>query len=123
MLGRLYQTLVAVCPIVGVAPLLSGTTAGPGNVRIDYAPEASDAQKAAAQTALAAFDWSAPAQTAWEADRQPERKAIRQAAAQAIADNEAFLAVGSPNNAAVLAQVRALTRQMNRVISRLVQID
>jgi len=34
----------------------------------------------------------------------------------ALQNNSAFLAIGSPSNAQVLAQVRALTRQMNALI-------
>ena len=61
----------------------------------------------AGREALAAFDWSEEAHAAWLEDQQPERKGLRQAASQAIADNEAFLANNSPNNAMVLSQVRA----------------
>lgn len=49
---------------------------------------------------------------------------LRQAARDALAANRAFLAVASPTNAQTLAQVRALTRQMNG-LARLVinQLD
>jgi hypothetical protein len=116
MLIRLHATLAAVCPIVGV----SGEQ---GSIRVDYAPTATSEQQAAAQAALAAFDWSQAAHDAWVLGLNPERRDLRADAQQAIADNATFLALASPTNAQTLAQVRALTRQMNRVIRRLVQVD
>lgn len=58
---RLHQTLQAVCPIVSVA--LTGAT---GPATIFYDPSATAQQIAAAQNALANFDWSDAAQTTWE---------------------------------------------------------
>lgn len=58
MLARLHHALAAVCPIVGV----SGEQ---GGIRIDYAPGATQAQRTAAQNAMAAFDWSEAAHAAW----------------------------------------------------------
>lgn len=58
VLIRLQMSIGAVCPIVG----LSGAQ---GAVRIDYAPSATQAQRDAAQAALAAFDWSQAAHDAW----------------------------------------------------------
>lgn len=58
MLERLHSTIAAVCPIHGV----SGVQ---GNVRIDYKAEATSQQQTAAQTALAAFDWSQAAHDLW----------------------------------------------------------
>jgi hypothetical protein len=60
---RLYQTILAVCPIEGVSVPTVGNSA---TVRIDYQPSATAAQQAAAQAALASFDWSTTAQAAWE---------------------------------------------------------
>lgn len=80
-------------------------------------------EQASAQSAIDSFDWSQAAHDAWLEDQKPERKAIRQAAAQAIADNDAFLALGSPTNAQTLAQVRRLTQQNTRIIRRLIQLD
>lgn len=45
---------------------------------------------------------------------------IRAKARQAIIDNKTFLSIGSPTNAQSLAQVKALTRQMNAVIKLVV---
>lgn len=123
MLNRLFNTLSAVCPVVGVGPLSPNTTAGPGNARIDYASAATDPQRTAAQAALAAFDWSQAAHDAWLEDQHPERKAIRQAAANAIAGNDTFLAIATPTNAQNAAQLRRVTEQINRIIPRLIQID
>lgn len=116
---RLRAAIAAVAPIVRVS---IGTLGDPATVRIGFAPEATQEQRDAAAAVVTAFDWSAEAHAAWEADRVPERKALRNAAAQAIQDNADFLALASPNNAAVLAHVRELTRQNTRIIRRLVQL-
>ena len=113
---RLHEAIAAVAPIEGV----SGSQ---GNVKIDFRPTATPQQRAAAQAVVASFDWSQAAHDAWLADLFPERKALRQQAAQAIADNDAYLAIASPTNAQVLAQVGRLTQQNNRIIKRLIQID
>lgn len=116
MLERLTATLQAVCPVLGV----SGVQ---GNVRIDYDPAATASQQTAAQSALAAFDWSQAAQDLWLVGLNPERRDLRADAQQAFTDNQTYLAVASPTNAQNIAQIRALTRQVNRIIRRLVQID
>lgn len=59
---RLHEAIAAVCPIFGV----SGDES---LVRIDYDPSATAGQKAAAEAALAAFDWSAAAEDAWGVQR------------------------------------------------------
>ncbi len=41
---------------------------------------------------------------------------LRAQAVQALADNRTFLAIASPTNAQVLAQVKALTRQNQGII-------
>ncbi len=63
---RLTATIAAVCPIHGIQ---GGTqaTAAP-----DYKAEATTEQRAAAETALAAFDWSDAAQAAWERCKRRE---------------------------------------------------
>jgi hypothetical protein len=114
---RLHANLAAVCPIDGVG--------GPesASARIDYRPEATQPQRAAAAAVLAAFDWSDAAQQQWEADQHPERRDLRADAQQALADNATFLAIASPSNAQNAAQVRRLTQQNQRIIRRLVQLD
>jgi hypothetical protein len=115
-LKRLHLTLAALAPIHGV----SGTA---GTATIQFRPEATAQQQADAQAALAAFDWSDAAHDTWLANRVPERRDLRTEAAQAVTDNNTYLALGSPSNAQNLAQIRALTRQNNRIIRRLVQLD
>jgi hypothetical protein len=115
-LFRLHAALRAVCPIAGVA-------GEPGAVRVDYQPEATEQEQAAAAAALAAFDFAAEADDAWLENENPERKTLRQLAATAIADNDAFLALATPTNAQVLAQVKRLTQQNTRVLKRIIQID
>lgn len=116
---RLASVIGSVCPIHGVSIGQEGQAA---SVRIDFKLEATQQQRTAAQNALAAFDWSDAAQTAWNENQYPERKAIRQAAQQAIADNDAFLAIASPNNAQNAAQVRRLTQECTALIKRLIQL-
>jgi len=59
---RLHQTVAAAAPIDGVSVLDPVAHVA----RIDYQPGATTAQRAAAAAALAAFDWSAAADTAWQ---------------------------------------------------------
>src|SRR5688572_28071332 len=117
MLDRLDSAIKAAgIPIHGV----SGEQ---GAVVVQFRPEATAPQQAAAATIVAGFDWSQAAHDAWLEDQRPQRKAIRQAAAGAIADNDTYLALANPNNAQVVAQVRRLTIQNNHIIRRIVQID
>jgi hypothetical protein len=54
-----------------------------------------------------------------EVSQTPEEinaAAIRDAATTALADNRTFLAIASPTNAQTLAQVKALTRQINGLV-------
>lgn len=118
--ARLNAVCSAAAPVLGVSV---GTLGESSTVRIDFRPEATAEQRAAAQAVVNAFDWSPEAQAAWEADRQPERKALRMAAAQAIADNLAYLALATPTAVQVRQQTDALTRQVNHLIRRLTQID
>lgn len=79
--------------------------------------------QAAAQSIINAFDDSEAAQAAWEEDKQPQRKAIRQAAAAAIAANDTFIALANPTAAQVAAHVERLAQQNNAIIRRLVQLE
>lgn len=108
---RLHETLSAVCPIEGCT-------------LDDFmpSPSATPQQITNARSALGAFVKTDAAHEDWLANRKPERKALADAAQQALADNATFLAIGTPSNAQVLAQVRALTRQSNQLIRRLVQL-
>ncbi len=93
-LERLTEAIAAVAPVVGV----SGTV----GTRIDYAAEATAEQRAAAEAALAAFDWSDAAQAAW--GRQKRREA-------------AVSLINSPDPAMVV--VRALATVVRRRVSAL----
>ena len=64
---RLTEQVAAICPIHGISGGTQATAA------IDYKAEATTEQRAAAEAALAAFDWSDAAQSAWE--RQKRRDA------------------------------------------------
>lgn len=57
---RLHDAIKAVCPIDGVA-VLDETL---HKIRVDYRPEATAADRAAAQAVIDSFDWSALAQKA-----------------------------------------------------------
>lgn len=117
---RLTKLIAAVCPIDGVSV---GRHWVPSTVEIQFTPSATDQQKAAAQAVVAAFDPSDEAQSAWEADQQPDKRDLRAAAANAIADLDAFLALASPSNAQTLAIVRKLCQQNRAIIKRLIQVD
>lgn len=116
MIDRLDATIKAAgIPIDGLSPR------GDGSYRIDG--DLTAEQHAAAQTVIGGFDWSQEADAAWREDLQPERKSLKQAAAQAAQDNTEFLALSNPTNAQLLAQLRRLSQQNTAVIRRLVQIE
>jgi hypothetical protein len=66
LITRLHAAISAVCPIDGLAVQPTGD---PPVVRIDYAGSATADQRTAALAALAGFDWSDAAQSAWEVSR------------------------------------------------------
>lgn len=118
MLGRLHDTLsTAGVPVVSVT-LIADNTA---TIQLD--PSATPSQVTQGGTILSAFDWSQSAQNAWAEGRHPDRKAIREAAVNAIADLDAFIAIAGPTNAQTLAIVRKLCQQNKQIIKRLIQID
>ena len=63
-----------------------------------------------AATALDAAEQSDATQ--WQTDRETLKTQI----AQEIADIDTFLAIASPNNAAVLAEVRAIDRRLKAIL-------
>ena len=114
--ARLDASIRAVCPI-------DGTSGDLASLRIDYAPSATAQQRADALSVVAAFDGSQAAQDAWEAALVPERKDLRDQAAQALLDLDAFLALAAPTQAQTLAVVKKLCQQNKRLIVRLIQVD
>ena len=81
---RLHDTLAAVCPIVGVSIQSPGTAT--------YSPDAAatGAQIAAANAALATFDWSDAATEAWFVQQQ---QAAINAGTATILDNPTLNAI------------------------------
>ncbi len=114
--ARLHEAIAAICPIVGVSV---GTIGDSSTVRVVFADSATAQQMADAQAVVNAFDWSDQAQTTWLALQQPERKSLKDAASQAVTDNLAFLADATVTQAEAVVQVKALTRQVNRIIALL----
>jgi len=58
------------------------------------------------------------------ASRNVNEETLQEQALQALQNNRDFLAIGTPTNAQVLAQVKALSRQMNGAIRMLLgQLD
>lgn len=53
----LHNAIAAVCPIIGISV---GTMGDSASVRIDYAGNATEQERAAAQAVLAAFNWNSP---------------------------------------------------------------
>lgn len=62
LLNRLHQSILAVCPIDGVAIL----DVVKHQIRVDYQAVATPEQRAAAQTVIDGFDWSDGAQKAFD---------------------------------------------------------
>ncbi len=112
-LTRLQALLGAQAPINGVSVPTFGVSA---TVRIDFQAAATTQQRTNAQSVLTAFDWSDTAQQAWEDLQTPNLTTLRQNATTAVSNNTTFLGIASPTNAQAVAQVQALTTQMNQVI-------
>lgn len=69
----------------------------------------------------AGIGWTSSNQGAtWQPPVEPievvNRRTIEEQARQALLDNAAFLAVASPSNAQNATQIKALTRQNNKII-------
>lgn len=79
------------------------------------------------QAGVPTVTWTARPKTAAElaADTQNANRAtVQTQAANALANNRTFVALASPTNAQVVAQVKALTRQNNGIIRLLLnQLD
>jgi hypothetical protein len=119
---RLHAAIAAVAPIVGLS---IGTSGDNATVSVAY-NGATPAQISAAAAALAAFDWSDAADATFNDAREPDLSALRDQAQAALDANTTYLAIGTPTNAQVAAQVRALTQQNQRIIravARLVLAD
>ena len=85
---RLSDSISSVAPIVGVAISTMGNS---NSCRIDFQPIATVPQRSAAQSALAAFDWSQTAQDAWEL--QQRRVEAKAALAEAKAESATLRAL------------------------------
>lgn len=93
-----------------------------GRTRMTLAQFAS--YKAARQASYDSWfaSWNATMVAQKAADRdagEPDLATIRDQAAQSVTDNNTFLAIGSPTNAQVLAQVQKLSQQNNKIIKAL----
>ncbi len=115
---RLHEIIAAVCPILGVDLDAAGNPLG-------FRPTAAATaqQRSNGQAAFAGADTSQAADDAWLAAQNPDRKNLRDQATQAIVDIDTYLAIASPNNAQVVAQVRRLSQYSRALIKRLIQID
>lgn len=89
-----------------------------------YSPQATPQQIAAGNALIASFDASDAAERARQDAAHPDKAAIRSQAASAIQANNDFLALGQAVTLAqAVAQIRALTRQSNVVMRRLIQLS
>jgi hypothetical protein len=68
---------------------------------------------------VSSFDWSDAADQTFKDAQQPDFSTMRDQAQAAFDGNTAYLAIGAPTNAQVVAQVRALTQQNQKVIKAL----
>lgn len=91
---RLHEAVAAVCPIDGVA-LPKGKP-----VRVDHKPEASIAQRAAAQAVVAGFNWTDPPN-------------------QDVAAIDAFALLANPSQPQIVAQVKRLGAIAKLTLQRL----
>jgi hypothetical protein len=99
MIGPLDKAIASVAPIDGVCL----RTRNPPTVEIQFRPEATTAQRAAAQAIVDGWDWSAEAEAARE-EANPEWTAVRRALAEIESDAAAWEAI---KDTASAAQTRA----------------
>jgi hypothetical protein len=115
-LMRLDAAVRAVAPIWGVA-------IGAGNaVSVDYQPTATQAHRDAAAAVIAGFDWSAAADAAYRDAQEPDLATLRDQATQAVADISTFLAIASPSNAQLAAEVKAIDQRQRAIIKALARL-
>jgi hypothetical protein len=115
---RLHATISAVAPIAGLSIGAQGDSA---SVTINFTG-ATQAQIDAATAALAAFDWSDAADATYADTVEPDLASMRTQAQAAFDSNATYLAISSPTNVQVAAQVRALTQQNQRIIKALARL-
>lgn len=120
---RLEQAIAAVCPIPVGSSVSIGKRADRSTWRFQTLASATEQQILAGRAVIDAFDDSDAAQAAWEEDKQPERKTLRQQAANALAEIDAFLAIANPTAAQVRDEVRRIVQRQKAIIRRLIQID
>lgn len=108
-LDKLHNAIAAVAPIDGVCL----RTRTPPTVEIQFKPEATPQQRAAAQAIVDGWDWSAEAEAAREEAREeaanPEWTAVRRALAEIESDAAAWEAIAAN---ATAAQTRASMSRM-----------
>ncbi len=118
-------------PAVGAAVLRPDRAEEPGwvvllsqGLRVKIDGPLTPVHLAAAATVLAAFDFTPAGVVARELVRNPERKTLRDQAAQAVVDIDAFLLIADVATAAQVRQAtKRLAQMMRAVILRLTQID
>ena len=116
---RLQIAVSAVCP---GAELSVGTIGVSASVTLRFPVGATAQQQSDAQTVVNAFDWSAAADAAYKDAQQPDYAALRDQATAAFNGNATYLAIGSPTNVQVAAQVQALTQQNQKIIKALAKL-
>lgn len=118
--ARLSEAVSALCPIYGLSVGRLGQSA---SVRVDFRPEATPEQRAAAQAAVDAFDWSPAAGDAWLDSQEADLAALRDLSSQAVADINAYLVVADGATAAqVRAEVKAIDQRQRAVIKALMRV-
>jgi hypothetical protein len=128
MSQRLHWTIEQQCPILSITIGTQGDSSTCSFV-VDHSQNPTAQQIANANAVLApgGFDWSQAAQDAWVAAQaeasNPTWQTIKDQAQGAVNTNNTFLALTTPTNAQVLAQVQALTRQNTQIINRLLQLE
>lgn len=113
---RLVMTLAS----AGV-PVDTVTISG-NSAAVTYMQWATQEQRDQGEAILAAFDWSSEAQQAWEDARDPHRSDLRNRAAAAVADLDAFLALVNPTAAQVRTATQKLAQITRALILRVVEV-
>lgn len=111
---RLMEALQAVCPIVSVR------ITGPSSGAYQADTDATAPQIAAADIALASFDWSQAAHDTWERAKEPNLRDLLDQADAAISAIDTYLTIADgATNQQVRAEVKAIDQRQRRIIQAL----
>lgn len=117
--NRLYAQLQAACPIVSAS---IGRDGDSSTVRFQPAASATPAQITAAQNLISTFDWSDAATQTYQDAQEPDLVNLRNQATTALSAIQTYLAIPSPTQAQVVAEVRAIDQRQQQIIKALARL-